>query len=129
MRVVKSKWQVLYYETSEGVVPVEKFIDSRKDRDQAKIFSWISLLEEQGPNLLRPYADLLTDGIHELRVKLSGDQVRILYFFCYKDYIILTHAFRKQTTAVPHGEIKKAQICRADFLSRFSEKKIKEAKK
>jgi len=126
---MKSKWQVLYYETAEGERPVEKFIDSRKDRDQAKIFSWISLLEEQGPNLPRPYADLLTDGIHELRVKLSGDQVRILYFFCYKDYIILTHTFIKQTSSVPQGEIKKAQTCRADFLSRFSEKKIKEAKK
>ncbi|MBI5633246.1 MAG: type II toxin-antitoxin system RelE/ParE family toxin [Nitrospirae bacterium] len=126
---MKSKWQVLYYETAEGERPVEKFIDSRKDRDQAKIFSWISLLEEQGPDLPRPYADLLTDGIHELRVKLSGDQVRILYFFCYKDYIILTHAFRKQTSSVPQGEIKKAQTYRADFLSRFSEKKIKETKK
>jgi len=126
---MKSKWQVLYYETAAGERPVEKFIDSRKDRDQAKIFSWVSLMEEQGPNLPRPYADLLADGIHELRVKLSGDQVRILYFFCYKDYIILTHAFRKQTITVPEGEIKKAQTCRADFLSRFSEKKIKEAKK
>ena len=126
---MKAKWPVLYYETAEGERPVEKFIDSRKDRDQAKIFSWLSLLEEHGPNLPRPYTDLLTDGIHELRVKLSGDQVRILYFFCYKDYIILTHAFRKQTSAIPQGEIKKAQTCRADFLSRFSEKKIKEAKK
>ncbi|MDP2157821.1 MAG: type II toxin-antitoxin system RelE/ParE family toxin [Nitrospirota bacterium] len=126
---MKFKWQVLYYETVEGESPVEKFIDSRKERDQAKIFSWISLLEEQGPNLPRPYADLLTDGIHELRVKLSGDQVRILYFFCYKDYIILTHTFRKQTNAVPQGEIKKAQTYRTDFLSRFSEKKIKESKK
>lgn len=126
---MKSKWQILYYETVEGESPVEKFIDSRKDRDQAKILSWISLLEEQGPNLPRPYADLLTNGIHELRVKLSGDQVRIFYFFCYKDYIILTHAFRKQTISVPHGEIKKAQAYRADFLSRYSEKKIKEAKK
>lgn len=126
---MERKWHVLYYETVGGEIPIEKFIDSRKDRDQAKIFSWISLLEEKGPNLPRPYADLLADGIHELRVKLSGDQVRILYFFCYKDYIILTHAFRKQTSGVPQGEIKKAQDCRADFLSRFSEKKLKEAKK
>jgi hypothetical protein len=126
---MKAKWQVLYYETADGERPVERFIESRKDRDQAKILSWISLLEVQGPSLPRPYADLLTDGIHELRVKLSGDQVRMLYFFCYKDYIILTHAFRKQTSGVPQAEIKKAQTYRADFLSRFSEKKIKEAKK
>ncbi len=35
-------------------------------------FGLSQLLEEKGPPLPRPYADLLTDGIHELRVKLSG---------------------------------------------------------
>jgi hypothetical protein len=123
---MKRKWHVLYYETSDGMCPLQDFIDSRKDRDQAKIFSWLSLLEEQGPNLPRPYADLLTDGIHELRVKLAGDQTRILYFFCYRDCIVLTHAFVKHTDAVPQAEIKRAQRCRADFLSRFDKKKIME---
>lgn len=123
---MKRKWHVLYYETEDGVCPFQKFIDSRKDREQAKILSWISMLEDRGPNLPRPYAALLTDGIHELRIKLSGNQVRILYFFCYKNYIVLTHAFRKHTSEVPQPEIKKAQMCRADFLSRFTEKKLKE---
>ena len=120
------KWHVLYYESTDEACPVKEFIDTRKDRDQAKIFSWLSLLVERGPDLPRPYADLLTDGIHELRLKLSGDQVRILYFFCYKEYIILTHVFTKQTDVVPPSEIKRAQKCRDDFLSRFDEKKIRE---
>jgi len=46
-----------------------------------KIFSVFYYLEKQGPNLPRPYTDLLEDGIHELRIKLSGEQIRILYFF------------------------------------------------
>ena len=50
--------------------------------------------------------DLLQDGIHELRIKLSGVQVRILYFFCYKDIIILTNIFDKHTDRVPKSEIK-----------------------
>lgn len=123
---MKRDWHILYYETVKGICPVQEFIDLRKDRDQAKIFSWISLLEKHGPNLPRPYADLLDDGIHELRIKLSGNQIRILYFFCYRDFIILTHAFEKHTDAVPQSEIKKAQNYRTDFLSRFDEKKIKE---
>jgi phage-related protein len=86
----------------------------------------VSLLEEQGPNLPRPYADLLIDGIHELRLKLTGDQIRILYFFCYKEFIVLTHVFTKRTEVVPAPEIKKSQKCRDDFLSRFDEKKIRE---
>jgi hypothetical protein len=120
------KWHVFYYESADGTCPVQEFIDARKNRDQAKIFSWVSLLEEQGPNLPRPYADLLMDGIHELRLKLMGDQIRILYFFCYKEFIILTHVFAKRTDVVPAVEIKKAQKCREDFLSRFDEKKIRE---
>mgnify|MGYP001580640452 CR=1 FL=1 len=120
------KWHILYYETADGKCPIQNFINSRKDRDQAKVFSWLSLLEQHGPTLPRPYADLLTDGIHELRIKLSGEQLRILYFFCFKDFIILTHAFVKHTSEVPILEIKKAKVYRDDFLSRFNEKKLKE---
>jgi phage-related protein len=124
---VNSSWHIVYYETVKGVCPVREFIDSQRERDQAKIFAWLSLLEAQGPTLPRPYADLLTEGIHELRIKLSGDQVRILYFFCFRDFIVVTHAFVKQTSEVPRLEIRKAQTCRADFLSRFDEKNLREA--
>jgi hypothetical protein len=34
--------------------------------------------------------------------------------------------FTKGTDAVPQSEIKRAQKCRDDFLSRFDEKKIRE---
>lgn len=123
---MQQHWNIIYYETETGECPVQKFIDSRKEENQAKIFSMLSLLEEKGPTLPRPYADLLTDGIHEIRVKLSGDQIRILYFFCYKNYIVLTHSFTKSTDKVPKPEIKKALKYKADFLNRYSEKKIKE---
>ena len=121
-----SKWSIIYYETDDGKCPVENFISSRKASNKAKILSLLSFLEEKGPNLPRPYADLLEDGIHELRIKLSGDQVRILYFFCYKDFIILTHSFYKRTNQVPKSEIRKAKKYRNDFLSRFNEKQLRE---
>jgi DNA-binding XRE family transcriptional regulator len=78
-----------------------------------------------GPNLPRPYADLLTDGIHELRVKLSGDEVRILYFFCFREFIVLTHSFIKRTRKVPQSEIDQARKYQADFLNRFDEDKLR----
>lgn len=114
-------WRVLYYETLKGKCPVREYIDSRKVRDQAKIFAHISYLQDQGPTLPRPHADLLEDGIHELRVRLSGDQFRVLYFFCYRRFIVLTHAFMKVTAKVPRAEIQKAKKYRSDFLSRFKE--------
>jgi len=74
-------WHVLYYESVDGKCPVKEFIDSISEGNQAKTLALIAALEERGPNLPRPYADLLKDGIHELRVKLSGNQVRVFYFF------------------------------------------------
>lgn len=103
-----------------------EFVDSRSKRNQAKLLSLISFLEDKGPTLPRPYADFLEDGIHELRVKLSGDQIRVLYFFCYKNVIVLSHAFRKSTDKIPKSEINKAREFREDFLQRFSENQLKE---
>jgi len=68
--------------------------------------------------LPRPYADLLEDGIHELRIKLTGTQVRILYFFCYRNTIVLTNVFDKHSDKVPKKQIKLAKENRNDFLTR-----------
>jgi len=118
---MEHRWYVLYYETVDGKCPVMEFIDFRSKRNQAKILSLISYLEEMGPNLPRPYADFLSEGIHELLIKLSGSQIRILYFFYYRKFIVLTHAFIKKTDKVPIFEIKQAKKYRKDFLDRVNE--------
>ena len=118
--------EAIYYETENGVSEIYDFINNQKITDKSKILAWISTLEEQGPTLPRPYADILKNGIHELRVKLSGKQTRTLYFFCYKDYIVLTHTFIKNTDKVPEKEIKKAEKIREDFLNRYDEEKLRE---
>lgn len=119
--IMDKKWVVLYYQTGDGHCEVEKFIDSLSVRNQTKVFNWISALEEYGPHLPRPFADLVEDGIHELRLKLSGNQYRMLYFFCYGDYIILSHAFRKSVDKIPAAEIHKAQKNRCDYLQRHTQ--------
>ena len=43
--------------------------------------AYLSLLEKQGPNLKRPYADIVRGKIRELRIHYSSNQFRILYFF------------------------------------------------
>jgi hypothetical protein len=119
-------WHVLYYESVEGECPVKEFIDSISERNQAKTLAVIAALEERGPSLPRPYADLLKDGIHELRVRLSGNQIRILYFFCYRDFIVLTNVLSKNTAKVPESEIRRAKRCRDDFTARIDEEKLRE---
>ena len=121
-----NRFKIVYYETENHICPVQEFINGRDMRNQAKIFAYLDLLEEKGPVLPRPYADILEDGIHELRIKLSGDQIRILYFFTFKEFIILTHALIKNTEKVSKSEIEKAKKFRNNFLKRFSEKKLRE---
>ena len=122
---MNGKWQLLYYIKKDGAKPVEEYIRKLSVNERAKTLAFIDHLKEKGPDLHRPYADLLEDGIYELRIKLTGEQVRILYFFCYKDIIILTNAFEKHTDKVPKSEIRMAKKNRDDFLERYTEQEIR----
>jgi hypothetical protein len=75
------KWPIIFCDDKAPVCPVNSFLDTVKPKHQVKILRFLGLLEEHGPTLPRPYADLLRDGIHELRIKLSGEHLRMLYFF------------------------------------------------
>ena len=109
-------WHILFCDEQMEGCPVSAFIDACPPNHQIKILRFLSLLEQQGPTLPRPYADLLADGIHELRIKLSGDQVRMLYFFCYRKFIILYYAFAKTTNRVPEKFIRRVAAYRDEFL-------------
>jgi hypothetical protein len=111
-------WKVVFYETEDGNCPVEEFLDGLDRKEKAKVLAAIDLLEEEGPSLRRPYADLLKDGIHELRVHVSKVRYRILYFFCDRTDIILTHGFKKKIGKVSEIEISRAKKCRADWIGR-----------
>ena len=52
----------------------------------------------RGFELRRPMADLLEDGIYELRVRVGKVNYRILYFFHGRNVAILTHAMTKERT-------------------------------
>jgi hypothetical protein len=90
-----------------------------------KVLHFLELLEEMGPTLPRPYADLLEDGIHELRIKLSGDQMRLLYFFCFETCIIVYRALKKNTSKLPDEYIREIVQYRALFLSRMDPNAIR----
>ena len=110
------QWEVIYYEDDSGACPVLDFLKTRTTREQAKFSAWVQQLTIKGPILPRPYADLLRNGIHELRIKLSRDQVRSLYFFYHQNQIIMTHCFIKKQSAVPESEIRRAIRIRDEFI-------------
>jgi hypothetical protein len=123
---VRNRWHIVYCDEQMEPCPVTDFIDACAPKHQVKILRFLSLLEDMGPTLPRPYSDLLKDGIHELRIKLSGDQIRMLYFFCFRKYIVFYVAFVKNTDRVPEKFIHRVKRYRANFLERISAQKLEE---
>jgi len=121
----KIKWNILYCDALMKMCPISDFIETCPPKHQIKILRFLELLEEMGPTLSRPYADILYDGIHELRMTLSGNPVRFLYFFCFKNFIIFYHAFWKNTGRVPEKLIEQTIQYRDDFLSRTRRDQLK----
>ncbi len=123
---MRQKWNILFCDEMEQDCPVADFINTCTPRHQVKVLRLLTLLEEQGPILSRPYADILYDGIHELRFTLSQERVRVLYFFCYQKFIVLYYVFFKNTDKVPKKYINKVIAYRNDFLDRVSEKNLED---
>jgi hypothetical protein len=63
----------------------QSFIDGLDDDDKRAVLGTIRLLQDRGPQLGRPYADVLSTSRHsnlkELRVHRSGKEFRILFAF------------------------------------------------
>ena len=73
--------KVVFYQESDGTAPVLEWFDGLTAKAQDKCRIKIQRLAELGHELRRPEADLLSDGIHELRIGLQHVNYRILYFF------------------------------------------------
>ncbi len=121
------KWTVLFCDPNAEICPVTTFLDGLEPRHRVKVLRIVELLEDMGPTLPRPYADLLHDGVHELRVRLSGEQVRLFYFFCFERYIVLFEVLRKHTDRVPEAIIRRTGLYRNEILARLRPAMLEEA--
>jgi hypothetical protein len=65
------KIRVVFYKEDDGSVPILEWLDSLPDRALDKCTVRIERLAELGHELRRPEADLLRDGICELRIGLQ----------------------------------------------------------
>jgi phage-related protein len=77
----------------------------------------IERLKGLGHELRRPEADYLRDGIYELRVKHSGINYRMLYFFHDRTAVVLSHGIMKQAAEVPSREIELGMRRRRAFAT------------
>ena len=97
---------------------VNEYLDAMLEKHRHKALAIMARLEEEGPNLKRPHADVLSGSkIRELRCGFHNLEHRFLYFFVNK-VIIMTHGFLKKTDAVPKGEITRAEQAMEDWIRR-----------
>ena len=112
------KFEIILYEKSNGVCPVDEFLGSLDVKMKAKMLRTIKFLETNGYNLREPHTKMLDDGIFELRAKVGSDLSRVLYFFVRGNRAVLTNGFIKKSSKTPNSEIELAKKFRADFLER-----------
>jgi phage-related protein len=111
--------QLVFFRDDDGTVPVRDWLLTLRQRNRrafVKCIVRIRRLAELGYELRRPEADLLRDGIYELRAREGRVNYRILYFFHGRNVAILTHALTKEDT-VPKSDIDRAVKRKAAFES------------
>jgi phage-related protein len=101
------KTNVILYREEDGSCPFLDWLDEQPVKAQAKCLLRVERLRELGHELRRPEADLLRDGIYELRASLQGVHFRILYFFHGSAAAIVSHGIVKERV-VPPKEIERA---------------------
>jgi len=101
------KTAVVLYCEDDGSCPFLEWLDELPLKAQDKCQVRLERLRDLGHELRRPEADLLRDGIYELRASLHGVNYRILYFFHGTVAAIVSHGIVK-TRAVPPKEIDRA---------------------
>ena len=101
-------YEVVFYRSPRGECFTEDFLNGLSAKVRGKILRWVEALETHGPNLPRPYADVVRGKIRELRIVFGSNQYRLLYFFAGKQ-VMITHGFLKKTGPVPVQELERAE--------------------
>jgi phage-related protein len=100
----------LFFKDLDGFAPAWEWLKALRDRNPkayAKCIVRVRRLAAMGHELRRPEADILRDGIYELRARLGTVNYRILYFFHGRDVAVLAHTITKEDE-VPKIEIQRA---------------------
>ena len=95
--------EVMIFAEDDGSAPLLTWLDALPPKVRVKCDARTERLRAMGHELRRPEADLLRDGIHELRTSFRRVQYRMLYFF-YRQQAVISHGLIKERE-VPPGEI------------------------
>jgi phage-related protein len=101
---------VYIYAEADGTSPVLGWLRELSRQNTRAVDACIArvrLLAAMGHELRRPHADMLRDGVYELRARVGNVNYRLLYFFHEKDVAIVAHGLTKEQE-VPAADIQRA---------------------
>jgi phage-related protein len=114
--------QAVFYRAADGKEPVDEFIAGLPDKRAAKIDAYIAeYLNGRAPEAPPPefpISSQIEGELRELRVRFGNTRYRILYQRS-GNLIVLSHAFEKNTGAVPPEDQQLAHRRMADFSARM----------
>ncbi len=88
--------RVVLFQEADGACPFLMWFGGLPAKVQDKCFLRLERLRDLGHEPRRPEADLLRDGIYELRVSLAGIHYRVLYFFHGSEAVVVSHGLVKE---------------------------------
>lgn len=113
------KWEIIYYETTQGNSPIRDFVQSLDPKTQNKIAVVLDLLEEFGTLVGPPHSKKVTGTpLWELRI-LGRDNIRIFYVAVVNRKFLLLHGFQKKKQKTDTREIKTAINRLGDYRLRL----------
>ena len=105
--------RVVIFCEANGSAPLLDWLDGLPAKARDKCIVRIERLKALGHELRRPEADILRDGIHELRAHTGTVNYRMLYFF-HGQTAVLSHGLAKEAV-VPNRDIGLALERKARF--------------
>ena len=106
---------VVFFCNIDGSCPFLHWFNLLSIEVQDKCIVRLERLAEKGHELRRPEADLLRNGIYELRASRAGVHYRILYFFHENDAVIWNGIIKE--SKVPDIEIQRALQAKALYVT------------
>ena len=116
------EFEVEFYETANGRVPVHEFLEELKQSapgDHAAVLRGLGKLRNRQYQR-EPLSKAIGDGLFELR-HVGKLNTRVLWFFVKDRRIIAVHGIRNKGQAIPVRDLDVARERMRDWQERFEE--------
>lgn len=112
--------KIIYYTTSSGENPTEKFLDSLQKSDKVKIIRILKYVEIYGLITVLPQVKKLTGTpLWEIRT-LGKANIRVVYVILQENSILLVHGFLKKKQKTPSKDMDLAINRMKDWQKRLN---------